>query len=339
VNVLALVRVMLHTSPRREEHKVDQQQQSRWRPTRGQLLWAVGIAAVLAAAVLVGYRYHITLWDWIKLLVVPVVIAGGGIWFNRQQRERELEIAEQRAQDEALQAYLDGMAQLLTDKERPLHRAQPGDNLSSVARARTLTVLPRLDAERKARVAQFLYESSLINKERPALDLSGGNLGSGADLSGARLTRATLEDADLSGVNLQSANLSDANLMGANLTETELIRANLSRAILNTDFRARYTGETDLSRAHLTRANLMGADLGGVNLEGAKLQYVNLSETNLQGANLESADLSYADLSGDAGITNEELEQQTSSLEGATMPNGQKYEDWLKDREKRQQDE
>jgi hypothetical protein len=27
------------------------------------------------------------------------------------------------------------------------------------------------------------------------------------------------------------------------------------------------------------------------------------------------------------------------SLEGATMPNGQKYEDWLKDREKRQQDE
>jgi hypothetical protein len=26
-------------------------------------------------------------------------------------------------------------------------------------------------------------------------------------------------------------------------------------------------------------------------------------------------------------------------LYGATMPNGQKYEDWLKDREKRQQDE
>jgi hypothetical protein len=78
---------------------VHQQQQSRWRPTRRQLLWSVGIVAVLTVAVLIGYRYGITLWDWIKLLVVPVVIAGGGIWFNRQQRERELEIAERRAQE------------------------------------------------------------------------------------------------------------------------------------------------------------------------------------------------------------------------------------------------
>jgi hypothetical protein len=30
------------------------------------------------------------------------------------------------------------------------------------------------------------------------------------------------------------------------------------------------------------------------------------------------------------GITNEQLEQQGSTLEGATMPNGQKYEDWIK---------
>jgi hypothetical protein len=29
-----------------------------------------------------------------------------------------------------------------------------------------------------------------------------------------------------------------------------------------------------------------------------------------------------------AGVTNKEIEQQASSLEGATMPNGQKYEDW-----------
>jgi hypothetical protein len=30
-------------------------------------------------------------------------------------------------------------------------------------------------------------------------------------------------------------------------------------------------------------------------------------------------------------IANEELEQQAKSLQGATMPSGQKYEDWLKD--------
>ncbi len=42
------------------------------------------------------------------------------------------------------------------------------------------------------------------------------------------------------------------------------------------------------------------------------------------------ADLRGANLSEALGITNEELEQQAASLEGATMPNGQKYEDWLK---------
>jgi hypothetical protein len=47
----------------------------------------------LTVSILIGYRYGITLWDWIKLLVVPAVIAGGGSWFNRQQHERELEIA------------------------------------------------------------------------------------------------------------------------------------------------------------------------------------------------------------------------------------------------------
>ena len=46
--------------------------------------------------------------------------------------------------------------------------------------------------------------------------------------------------------------------------------------------------------------------------------------------NLSGADLRNANLSDASGITNEELEQQASSLKGATMPNGQKYEDWIK---------
>jgi hypothetical protein len=54
---------------------------------------------------------------------------------------------------------------------------------------------------------------------------------------------------------------------------------------------------------------------------------------------LSEADLSGANLTEPKGITNEVLEQQAKSLKGATMPNGQKYEDWLNDREKRQQDE
>ena len=115
---------------------MDHQQPSRWPPTRGQVLWTGGVVACLAVSILISYRYGITLWDWLKLLIVPAVIAGGGIWFNRQQRERELEIAreqrerdikiaDERAQDEALQAYFDQIGQLLLDKDRPLRQSKP----------------------------------------------------------------------------------------------------------------------------------------------------------------------------------------------------------------------
>jgi uncharacterized protein YjbI with pentapeptide repeats len=54
----------------------------------------------------------------------------------------------------------------------------------------------------------------------------------------------------------------------------------------------------------------------------------------------DAADLSGANLSNaylkDATVTEEQLEQ-AESLEGATMPNGQKYEDWLKDNEGRRE--
>jgi hypothetical protein len=206
-------------------------------------------------------------------LIIPAVLVGVGLWFNRQQRKQELQIADRRAQDEALadrraqdealQAYLDQFSDMLipSSKDLPsLYKARPGDSLSSVARAWTLTVLPRLDGDRKARVVQFLYKSGLISRERPVLALNEANL----------------IEAELSGANLMLADLSKANIS----------EANLKRAIL--------------IDADLTKANLRGANLSGANLRGAY------------------------------GVTNEELAHQTSALEGAIMPSGQKYEDWLK---------
>jgi hypothetical protein len=59
-----------------------------WRPPREQTLWAVRIIVALFVGLgiltLIGLPFGITLWDWIKLLIVPAVIAGGGLWFNSQ---------------------------------------------------------------------------------------------------------------------------------------------------------------------------------------------------------------------------------------------------------------
>lgn len=37
-----------------------------------------------------------TLWDWMGLLLVPAILAGGAWWFNRQERKAERQTQEQR---------------------------------------------------------------------------------------------------------------------------------------------------------------------------------------------------------------------------------------------------
>ena len=38
-----------------------------------------------------------TLWDWMELLIVPFVLAGGAFYLNRNERETEREVAQVRA--------------------------------------------------------------------------------------------------------------------------------------------------------------------------------------------------------------------------------------------------
>jgi len=67
-----------------------------------------------------------TLWDWLQLFIVPLALAAIGLWFSAQQdaHQQQIEekraksdrhIEEQRAQDAALQAYLDQMSQLMLE--------------------------------------------------------------------------------------------------------------------------------------------------------------------------------------------------------------------------------
>jgi uncharacterized protein YjbI with pentapeptide repeats len=247
---------------------------------------------------------------------------------RRTQEARDLEA--QRAHEAALQHYLEQVGTLLI--EQPLRRASPGDNLSTVVRAQTLAVLAGLGPDRKHILLQFLYESGLINMDKPVVSLEW------ADLSGAELSQAILLETDLSGVNLNGANLSRVNLSRANLMEAFLIEAHLFRAILvGANLRLAFMVEANLSGAHLNGANLNGANLNGANLSGANLGGADLGGADLRGANLSDADLRGADLTF-AQVTAAQIDE-AKFLEGATMPNGQKYEDRLKDKESHGEDE
>jgi uncharacterized protein YjbI with pentapeptide repeats len=107
------------------------------------------------------------------------------------------------------------------------------------------------------------------------------------------------------------------------ITTVERLGANRRGQVLQFLAEAKLIQRADERSAVIS---LREADLRGVLSPG-----VDLSDAELSGADLSGADLSNAYLKN-ATVTKEQLEQ-AESLEGATMRNGQEYEDWLKDKE------
>ena len=116
-----------------------------------------------------------TLWDWMQLLIVPIVLGGGAVWFQVQAsstaRQNETERADaqrtveiDRARQSALQAYLGSISVLLLDK----NLADPSVDTAvrEIARANTLSTLRQLDPERKRLLITFAYDSKLIGFTR-----------------------------------------------------------------------------------------------------------------------------------------------------------------------------
>jgi len=204
----------------------------------------------------------------------------------------------------ALQAYLDRMINLMVDKR--LRDTFPYSEERRLAQALTTEILLGLDKDHKRRPLTLIYELGLINKDSPGLSMNH------ASLATADLREISLRDASLIGADLRLADLRGANLGGTDLLETNLMGAYLGGANI---------GWANLGEAHLEEADLDSAYLSGANLSGA----------NLSGANLSGANLSGANLSG-AIITKEQL-LTCRSLEGTTIPDGRKYEDWLKGKE------
>jgi len=257
-----------------------------------------------------------TLWDWLELLIIPLVLGVGALLFNKAERANELKIAEQRnkndqelatdrQREQALQSYIDKMTELLLD--RSIRESEPQDESRAVARTRTLTTLRLLDSTRKGILLRFLFEAGLINKGENIVNLEGADLTSailmGAKLEGANLANVNLMGALLMGTYLENANLKEAHLMGADLMDATLVNAVMEGADLR---------DADLMSANLTTANLRGAYLRGANFRFSDLQRADLANANLMDAQLMGANLKDANLMG-------------ANLEGAMMPNGEIY--------------
>src|SRR6266567_2396996 len=242
---------------------------------RQRLWWVLGGGFFLFCIgfVLATYRFgwsstgflSKSLWDWLQLLIIPLVLALIALVFQRANSRTEQQIAKQRYEqdrqialekqrEDLLQAYLDRMAELLL-KEK-LRSSAVDAEVRNMARVRTITTLFQLDARRIGIVFAFLLEAGLMsNKPNSSI--------------------VSLSQADLTNINLSHANLENANLYNANLSNADLTSA--------------YISEANLSKAHLLNADLSNANLSKANLRLAMLRFANLEGANLWGANLEGA--------------------------------------------------
>src|SRR5215212_6606097 len=222
------------------------------------------------------------LWDWLQLLIVPLVIAAIGFWFTASQNTRQQQIENQRAQqaqniedkrakaeralakqsaqDEALQAYLDQMSSLMLEKNLP--ESERGDAAYSLAQARTATVMTRLDSGRNKTVLGFLWNAGLVGEN------SNNSAGESVNL---------FRNIDLRGADLRGRNLIEAPLRGAILDHADLREA----VLVHADLRGAYLDDTKLSDAIMSRVDLSNAFLFGADLKGA-----NLNDADLSGATL-----------------------------------------------------
>jgi hypothetical protein len=350
-------------------------------PRRGRRLWTViaalpyvipvalllGLAIAITLVAIGGYMYKWgwtgfagkTLWDWMKLLIVPLILAVGGLLITQMER-----LNSARAQE--------------LDRER-----LEVDRQQTQAQLRQTEQRLELDRERAEQERRLTQEGQITDRFTRAIDQLGATdvegrrileIRTGAVYALERISRESTKDygpiteiltayvrvyapwppyvdrtpeapivlaADIQAILTVLGRRAEDHLFGqyripldlyrTDLRGSDLERADLERVDLHqTNLHQANLHQANLHQANLQRGYLRGANLRETSLEEAELRASDMEEALLDSANLNGANLQGARLSGAEGITNEELEQQAASLEGATMPNGQKYEDWLK---------
>ncbi len=270
-----------------------------------------------------------TLWDALTLLLLPLILTGGVIYFGMRQNQdnynltqnqfhiaatqyvndksiaatryaNDLNLAatryandQQLALESTFQTYLDRMTDLITNPH--VHESSPlGDDLRSMATARTLTILPDLSVSRKATVLKFLHDAGLIkrpndpNIKDPVVNLNGADF-SGVDLSGFVLGGANLPFVHFHKTNLTRADLSSAYLAGADLTRANLRFAQLYSPQQTVDLTGAKLVNADLTGANFIQAKLTNADLTGATVTNADFTHVIWSNTICPNGNKSEA--------------------------------------------------
>jgi hypothetical protein len=315
------------------------------------VIWFVVVGAAAIGFVLAAYvrrwewagfagsrdddRAPKTLWDWLQLLIVPLVLALAAFALNAAQSDRDRRqeerraardrlSADDRAREDTLRTYLQQMSELITRHGLSTEVGKGATpDARTLARTLTLIALRRLDGARKGLVVQFLFEADLINStavwektprglQRNLLLGSGPPKVSlhGADLRGAVMPSSGSLFADSGGTEgryrtratvLDGADLRDADFHENFLLGVTLIAADLRGA----DFTGAELDGTSFDTACLSRARFVRASSGNPPAdfsfsEGRGVDFSNarLNNTSFRRARLTDVKLSGASTTG-----------------------------------------
>ncbi|MGB3493272.1 MAG: pentapeptide repeat-containing protein [Elainellaceae cyanobacterium] len=181
-----------------------------------------------------------TLWDWLSLLIVPLLL----FWVSHQLNKTQQQVADDQRQQALLRGYFEQISTLLIDSD--LKGAGEYSEVKSVAASLTASTLRDLDSSRRNSLMRFLTSTGL------AAPLPGSTSEAGI------LSRADLSGVDLSHTALNGIDLHSADLTSANLTQTDL------------------GGGANLKNIRFINTDLTGADFENAALEGAVFAYTDL---------------------------------------------------------------
>ena len=214
-------------------------------------------------------------WDWLQLLIVPLMLAFGAFYLNYASETRDKQIAEERKQQELLKDYFSKMQTLIVETKKSKDSqpkivetkksvettkskdSQPNPDgapllpeFIPIAEALTFAVLDQLDGKRKGKVITYLADSKLITanikdqKSKPVIDLRKANL-----------KEIVLEDVSLDGLSITKADMTEAKLTEVILTNSNLVSSKFINATLDT---------VDFSGSKLGNSNFYDADLKNI---------------------------------------------------------------------------
>ncbi|MEB3316024.1 MAG: pentapeptide repeat-containing protein, partial [Candidatus Melainabacteria bacterium] len=244
-------------------------------------------------------------WDWLQLLIVPLMLALGAFYLNSAADFRDNQIAQEQKHQEILTDYFSKMQDLIVETKKS--KQTPGSKESNskerlllefrpTAQALTLSVLEQLDGKRKGKVITYLAESQLITI---TVDNNKPSTQPEIKLDGANLKKIVLENVDLygiidmknkgqiiNGIEINNANMEGANLSQVNLFKSNLSGSNLKNATLkNVNFTGSIMKDSKFINGQITDVNFTGVSLSQTIFDNIKLENITISDkTNFDDA-------------------------------------------------------